>query len=141
MTTSNGRLSTPELLQFLGEHATNPPYIPERDDAPAPLSSEREDEIRALLAELDRVRADRDADNEAIAFLERATLPELRRDIERHKAGKQRWRNRAEKAEAERDELKKQVAALEMERHETNEALAGLTVALRAAEAAIGGGW
>jgi hypothetical protein len=36
--------------------------------------------------------------------LERHTLPQLRREIEWHQAGKRRWRKRAESAEAERDE-------------------------------------
>lgn len=66
-----------------------------------------------LLGEIDRVRAELDRRTEDLAFLERATLPELRRDIQHHKDGKQRWRDRAEKAEAERDELRKRVAELE----------------------------
>jgi len=56
-------------------------------------------EIRRLKAELERARED-------IAFLERATLPELRRTVQHHKDGKQRWRERAEKAEARIAELR-----------------------------------
>ncbi|OMI34472.1 hypothetical protein [Streptomyces sparsogenes] len=47
--TNSERVTPAELLQFLSAHANNPPYIPERDDepeAPAPLSPEREQEIR-----------------------------------------------------------------------------------------------
>ncbi|MER7788604.1 hypothetical protein [Streptomyces sp. NPDC097640] len=43
--TNSERLTPAEMLQFLGAHANNPPYIPERDDepeVPAPLSPERE---------------------------------------------------------------------------------------------------
>lgn len=50
-------------------------------------------------AELAAVRKELDRRTEDVAFLERATLPELRRTIEHHKDGKQRWRDRAEKAE------------------------------------------
>lgn len=111
---------------------------------PASLSPEREAEyrerdaaekpghvaIRDLLAELERTRAELAARREDIAFLERNTLPELRRNVEHHKAGKQRWRTRAEKAEA-------RVSALETERAETNGKLVELTVALKAAEKRI----
>lgn len=119
-------------------------------EAPAPLSPQREAEIREwrdelgarkdfaavgpytalhdALAEIDRLRSELSGRQEDIAFLERATLPDLHRGIEHHKAGKQRWRNRAEKAEAEN-------ARLLAERQETNDKLAELTEALRAAEA------
>jgi hypothetical protein len=50
-------------------------------------------EIAQLKSELARARED-------VAFLERATLPELRRSVEHHEDGKKRWRERAEKAEA-----------------------------------------
>jgi len=78
------------------------------DDAEAVL----EEDVPALLAELNAVRAERDqarrqldARTEDIAFLERNTLPELRRTVEHHKDGKERWRERAEKAEARVAEL------------------------------------
>ena len=57
--------------------------------------------IDDLRAELAAVRAELAARTEDVAFLERATLPELRRTVEHHQAGKQRWRERAVKAEAE----------------------------------------
>ncbi|WP_327259961.1 hypothetical protein [Streptomyces sp. NBC_01240] len=86
----------------------------------APLTPEREAEYRALiarttdlgalgaspgvlqelLAELDRVRAELADRQEDLAFLHRNTLPELRRESQRHEDGKKRWRDRAEKAEA-----------------------------------------
>jgi hypothetical protein len=56
-------------------------------------------EIRRLKDELERRTED-------LAFLERSTLPELRRTIQRHEDGKKRWRDRAEKAEAERARFK-----------------------------------
>lgn len=58
-------------------------------------------ELAAVRKERDEARKQLDARTEDVAFLERATLPELRREIQHHKAGKQRWRDRAEKAEAE----------------------------------------
>lgn len=102
-----------------------PPYIPEVDDPDdedtTALTPEREQEIRELtplgaafeasrvvselLAELDRVRAERDAVRDGLDFLERATLPELRRTIQHHQDGKARWRKRAETAEARVAEL------------------------------------
>ena len=57
-------------------------------------------DVPALLAEVRRLRAELDRRTEGLAFLERNTLPELRRDVEHHQAGKQRWRERAERAEA-----------------------------------------
>lgn len=60
----------------------------------------------ALLDEIRRARAELDRRTEDLAFLERATLPELRRDVEHHQAGKQRWRERAERAEAALTEIR-----------------------------------
>jgi hypothetical protein len=64
-------------------------------------------DVPALLAELAAVRKERDEAQaelsrrtEDLAFLERATLPDLRREVEHHQAGKRRWRDRAERAEA-----------------------------------------
>jgi hypothetical protein len=54
----------------------------------------------ALLAEVERLKAALASAREDAAFLERNTLPELRRTVEHHQAGKKRWRDRAEKAEA-----------------------------------------
>lgn len=56
--------------------------------------------VSELLAELAAVRAELAARTEHIDFLERNTLPELRRTVQHHIDGKQRWRARAEKAEA-----------------------------------------
>lgn len=53
-----------------------------------------------LLAEVRRLQGELDRRTEDLAFLERNTLPEARRDLQHHQAGKQRWRERAERAEA-----------------------------------------
>lgn len=63
----------------------------------------------ALLAEMKRLHSELEHRIEDLAFLERATLPELRRTIQHHQDGKQRWRARAEKAEAERDALQQRL--------------------------------
>ncbi|MFD3740496.1 hypothetical protein [Streptomyces sp. NPDC058629] len=62
-----------------------------------------------LLAEVDRLRARVAELEEQERFQERNTLPDLHRQIEHHKDGKDRWRKRAETAEA-------RVADLEAER-------------------------
>jgi uncharacterized coiled-coil DUF342 family protein len=69
---------------------------------------QQQTDASALLAELAAVRAERDeaqrkldARTEDVAFLERNTLPDLHRQIQHHQDGKKRWRDRAEKAEAE----------------------------------------
>ncbi|MFJ7176469.1 hypothetical protein ACIQXA_08675 [Streptomyces massasporeus] len=80
---------------------------------------------RDLLAEVERLKAELASAREDAAFTERNTLPELRRTVEHHEAGKQRWRDRAEKAEA-------RIAGLEQERHTTNEALTDAAETLRA---------
>jgi hypothetical protein len=74
-----------------------------------------------LRAENERLRRDLDRAREDVAFLERATLPELRREVEHHKAGKQRWRERAEAAETERDALQKRLRDAAMTRTWRNE--------------------
>lgn len=88
----------------------------------APMTPQREAEIRAwvgrlgenfnpdwhgphsamndVLAEVDRLRAELADREEDLAFLHRNTLPELRRESQRHEDGKKRWCNRARKAEA-----------------------------------------
>ncbi|MBW8740736.1 MAG: hypothetical protein JF621_27710 [Streptomyces turgidiscabies] len=67
-------------------------------------------DVPALVTEVRRQRTELERRAEDVAFLERTTLPELRREIEHHKDGKQRWRARAEKADARAAEL----AAVEM---------------------------
>jgi hypothetical protein len=57
-------------------------------------------ELAAVRDERDEAQRKLDARTEDVAFLERATLPELRREIQHHQDGKKRWRDRAEKAEA-----------------------------------------
>jgi hypothetical protein len=59
---------------------------------------ETADKIRRLTVDLERAREDLD-------FIGRSTLPDLRRQVEHHKDGKQRWRDRAKKAEARIAEL------------------------------------
>ena len=70
------------------------------------------DTVSALLAENERLRRELAARMEDIAFTDRNTLPELRRTIQHHEDGKKRWRDRAEKAEPERDALKQRVDAV-----------------------------
>ncbi len=53
-------------------------------------------DVPALLAELAAVRAERDQAQDTVDFLERNTLPDLHRQIQHHKDGKARWRERAE---------------------------------------------
>ncbi|MEU0659559.1 hypothetical protein [Streptomyces lavendulocolor] len=54
---------------------------------------------RDLLSEVDRLRADLATAKDRLDHLERIALPDLRREIEWHQAGKKRWRDRAKKAE------------------------------------------
>jgi hypothetical protein len=58
-------------------------------------------ELAAVRAERDEAQRKLDARTEDVAFLERNTLPDLHRQIQHHQDGKKRWRDRAEKAEAE----------------------------------------
>ncbi|MCX4605478.1 hypothetical protein OG402_33975 [Streptomyces anulatus] len=63
-------------------------------------------EARAeMKAEVDRLREALSDATDQVGFLERNTLPDLHRQIEHHKAGKARWRKRAETAEARVAEL------------------------------------
>jgi hypothetical protein len=87
--------------------------VGERESYQGWLKQEQECTQR-LRAELDRARED-------IAFLERNTLPELRREVEHHKDGKERWRKRAEKAEPERDALQQRLNQAAMTRTWRNE--------------------
>jgi hypothetical protein len=73
-------------------------------------------DVLNLAAELAAVRAELDRRTEHLAFLERNTLPELRRTIQHHEDGKKRWRDRAEKAEARVRELER--PAVEAKRNE-----------------------
>lgn len=75
------------------------------------------DEIRRQQAELESAR-------EHIAFQDRNTLPELHRTIEHHKAGKERWRKRAEKAEVRVRELER--PAVEAKRNEIRDSYSEL---------------
>jgi hypothetical protein len=74
-----------------------------------------------LVAGIKRLREELDSAREHIAFQERSTLPDLHRNIEHHKAGKQRWRERAENAEAERDALQTRLHNAAMVKVWTNE--------------------
>lgn len=67
-------------------------------------------------AEVERLRRELDALKEHLAFLERSTLPDLQRQIEWNRGGKNRWRERAEKAEARVRELER--PAVEVKRNE-----------------------
>ncbi|GAP46940.1 hypothetical protein [Streptomyces azureus] len=64
------------------------------------LRSELSRQGKAAKAEVARLKAALASAREDAAFMERNTLPELRRAVEHHQAGKQCWRERAEKAEA-----------------------------------------
>lgn len=66
-----------------------------------------QDESESLAAEVGRLRSELASYKEHLDFLERSTLPELRRTILHHEAGKKRWRDRAEKAEARVRELER----------------------------------
>jgi hypothetical protein len=81
-------------------------------------------DVDALRAELTAVRAELAARMEDIAFTDRNTLPDLRREIDHHKAGKERWRKRAREAEATVYELKR--PAIEKERNEIRSSMTRL---------------
>jgi chromosome segregation ATPase len=74
--------------------------------AGVPLSADLVAPEAELRAEVERLRTELDAHKEHLAFLERSTLPELRRTIQHHEDGKKRWRDRAVKAEGERARFK-----------------------------------
>lgn len=76
------------------------------------------DEARARVSELE---AQLERAREDVAFLERNALPELRRTIQHHQDGKKRWRDRAEKAEPERDALQERLHQAAMAKVWTNE--------------------
>lgn len=112
------------------------PLSPEREElaslavnAANALSDEKR-HYQIAAEENARLREELAARQEDIAFLERNTLPELRRTAQSHEDGKKRWRTRAEKAEAEN-------ARLLSERQETNSKLVERDVALKAAEKRI----
>ena len=79
------------------------------------------DTVSALLAENERLRGELADRMEDIAFTDRNTLPELRRTIQRHVDGKKRWRDRAEKAEPERDALQERLHQVALAKVWTNE--------------------
>jgi hypothetical protein len=64
--------------------------------ADAEFVAQAREDVPALLAELAAVRAERDQAQDTVDFLERNTLPDLHRQIQHHKDGKARWRERAE---------------------------------------------
>ncbi|MFI9344991.1 hypothetical protein ACIG0D_27550 [Streptomyces sp. NPDC052773] len=68
------------------------------------------DDVPALLAEVQRLKAELASAQEDSAFLQRNTLPELRRAVEHHQDGKKRWRERAQRAEARVAELESDLA-------------------------------
>ncbi len=74
-----------------------------RDYMPETAATKATDALdEALLegtAEIQRLKGELERRTEDLAFLERTTLPELRRTIQHHEDGKKRWRDRAEKAE------------------------------------------
>lgn len=72
-------------------------FLAEHD---AHIHAESAAELTAVRAERDEARKQLAARTEDLAFMERATLPDLRRAVDHHKGGKERWRTRAEKAEA-----------------------------------------
>lgn len=80
-----------------------------------------------MASRIERLRRELDACKEQLGFLERTTLPELQRTIQHHKDGKQRWRERAEKAEARVRELERPV--VEAERNEIRQSYADLVAA------------
>lgn len=86
---------------------------------------------RALLTEVRRLQAELERRTEDTAFLERTTLPELRRQIEHHKAGKLRWRDRAAKAETRVRELER--PDIEAARNEIRQSFAELIAQAREA--------
>jgi hypothetical protein len=73
------------------------------------------------MAEVGRLQAELAARMEDIAFTDRSTLPELRRTIKHHEDGKKRWRDRAEKAEPERDALQERLHQIALAKVWTNE--------------------
>lgn len=103
-----------ELTAWMNAHSPTP-----GQEVIGHAESVLEEDVPELLAELAAVRKERDEAKAALerrtedlAFLERATLPELRRTIQHHEDGKKRWRDRAEMAEPERDALKQRVDAV-----------------------------
>ncbi|MEU9470498.1 hypothetical protein AB0D78_28540 [Streptomyces avermitilis] len=100
-------------------------YLPAWRAAAAQYGS---DDDRALYAayrqamdEVKRLRGELVARIEGIAFTDRTTLPDLRRTIKYHEDGKKRWRDRAEKVEAERDALQERLHQIALAKVWTNE--------------------
>lgn len=112
---------------LLAWYADSPDPVLVADTLMAKDRADATAELTAVRAELDEARQQLEVRIGHLSFLERNTLPELRRTIEHHQDGKQRWRERAETAET-------RVAELEAERHSTNEALSDAAEALREAQ-------
>ena len=93
--------------------------VAEQGALPMPSGPLRVQALRVKPAEVTALSSEELA--ERIDFLERNALPELHRTIEHHQAGKQRWRERAEKAEAERDALQQRLHDAAMAKVWTNE--------------------
>jgi hypothetical protein len=86
-------------------------------------------DVPALLAEIRRLREELENTNDHVNWLERNTLADLQRQVQHHRDGKQRWRNRAEKAEARVRELER--PAIEAKRNEIRDSFAELAAACR----------
>ncbi|MFF9240047.1 hypothetical protein ACF1AL_14605 [Streptomyces sp. NPDC014801] len=71
-----------------------------------------EEDVPALLAELAAVRAELENTNDHLNWLERNTLADLQRQVQSERDGKKRWRDRAEKAEAQVAELAENLRAV-----------------------------
>ena len=85
-----------------------------------------------MAGEIERLRRELDGYKDHLAFLERTTLPEMQRTIQHHKDGKQRWRERAEAAEARVRELER--PAVEAKRNEIRDSYAELIAAAEEAK-------
>jgi hypothetical protein len=120
---------TAEAQEAADETARLREVIAERDTAVATVA-EQAQRLATREREHNADRAERDGLREELRFLRENTLPELRRTAEHHEAGKKRWRDRAERAEAERDELRQAMAA---EPRATDEAVQALADAVKVA--------
>lgn len=83
-----------------------------------------EEDVPALLAELAAARAERDEMQLRVDEVERRytfDTADLRRAVDHHKGGKERWRKRALKAEPERDALQERLHQAALAKVWTNE--------------------
>jgi hypothetical protein len=83
-----------------------------RADAAIGREETAEQDAEGQRQRADKADAERERAQEDFDFLHRNTLPELRRPVEHHEAGRQQWRDRAETAERERDEALARLNAL-----------------------------